>query len=688
MKTSPRGLRQGSGLVPSAAVTLPPAARPWRTAVLWLFTAALAGAGVGMVWSLPWVAVVCPLLCTVLAVPVVRAGLRSDRRRALLDHLVVGLHPLLGWRLADRAYVRVRRWQPASLASTQTDDVPESVRVVYAPGAPDTADWASRVVDTVARRLGTGTELVKHDSRRCTLTIRVVTQHKDPAPVTRAQQVVQGTFGSTAKTAIAVNDEGLVSEITVKHDVGGRVASARTRAYLEGSVSARLPGRWRARWQLEQDEVRFSLRPTMPTEVPHSPAPITADNQYLIPLAVDEDGRLVVWNLKGSGPHLMVVGKTGTGKTVTINGAVTEIARRLWAVRLCDPKRVEFLGMRDWPNVQIVATTVEDMLVVLRDTYDLMEDRYAQIEAGADESDFEPVVLVMDELRNFLRLVDGWWAQVKVRGMPRNAPALDWLAAIAEKGRTAQVHLLMGTQRPDASFLKEGMRDNFDTRLTTGRLSPQAAMMMWDSSYVGTTVPRGIRGRGTAVTADDQPAEVQVLWTPDPRRTARNGRKKDLALLDGLRPDVARHPRLVVDLGNGTTIDGEQVPQWQRVIEEARLVPEGSTVNGVRQTSLITYDLEQDEPDVDVEGVDVDSDVALETFEGYETPRQCQVGHTEIGDLVLVDAQTDLWAVVEGVGTDPESGTVTVAWRADDGEAGDLVIDDAEVLMVSSPTAE
>ncbi|MFX8895333.1 hypothetical protein ABTM96_19570, partial [Acinetobacter baumannii] len=84
--------------------------------------------------------------------------------------------------------------------------------------------------------------------------------------------------------------------------------------------------------------------------------------------------------------------------------------------------------------------------------------------------------------------------------------------------RSAKIHILLGIQRPDVEFLGGEMRDNFGARLSLGRLSPQGAMMMWDSPAIGVALPRNKRGRGVTLSAESLPVEVQTFYTPDPAK--------------------------------------------------------------------------------------------------------------------------------------------------------------------------
>ena len=67
-------------------------------------------------------------------------------------------------------------------------------------------------------------------------------------------------------------------------------------------MSSSMPGRWRAIWDLEGDEVRFEVRPSLPSSVwlPQRTPEDTEDllrnyRQVKIPCAVDEDGREILW---------------------------------------------------------------------------------------------------------------------------------------------------------------------------------------------------------------------------------------------------------------------------------------------------------------------------------------------------------------------------------------------------------
>ena len=689
----------------SPGLQLPPRRVTWpRTAAL-CAAAALAGYGAAPLLGRPGLAEVALLGGLLAALAVAVGGVRAQRRAAMVDRLVEGVAPLLGLRIADRRAVRVRSW------SRGWPGAPRRVALRYAPGVDDTdPTWRSAVVATAERVLLQRYQVARHDRGRARLALRAYTQEpceEVPAAQARAQRTVTDLLGaSAAVTGVQWADPDQREDLeafTVRHDAGVKLAAPRHRQAVERVVSTMLPGRWRASWDLQGDQVRFEVRPSLPHLVEHPVPTLSGAETYRVPIAVGEDGELITWHLRGGEPHLMVVGRTGTGKTVIINGVVLEATARGWPVWICDPKRVEFMGLRAWPNVQVVATTVEDQVAVIYRAWEEMERRYAQVEAGADEDDFMPLVVVLDEYRDFMGAAADWYAQVKVRGMPAKCPVFEKVASLARKGRTGRVHLVLGTQRPDADFLSGEMRDNFATRISLGRLSPQGAMMMWENPYTGVSVPRGVPGRGTAVTAEDRVVEVQGYWTPDPRRTIRSGNPQDLAILRRLHPPVRTHPPLQVQLSEALLYpDDGQAQLWQAVLQ-AELVPSldppqdlpltpaprtprdllaatappaaASSPPGAAATAGGCAAPPADVAGVDVEEPDLDQD--------YEPVEEIRADQLQPGDLICTDTALQLWAAIEGAETDiDDDDLVCVDWRADDDSTGELTVPASSTVEV------
>lgn len=690
----------GSALPPPPAQQLPPRASSWgRQATAWVATG-VAGFGAAPLCDHPGLAV--PVLGAGVLAGTARGvcGVRTRTRNQLADRLVEALSPALGLRVPDRRAVRLYCWRRG------WPGVPRRVELHYAPGIDDTDPlWVPAVVAAVGRRLLADYEVRAHDRRRCRISLRWVPPGPEaeppPAAQVRAERTIGELLGPTAAVTGVRWEHGELAAVDVRHEAATKLSAAGYRHRVERVVSTMLPGRWRAQWDLEGDTVRFELRPTLPQQVPHPPPVVTAENRWNVPLAVDEDGETVTWHLRGTGPHLLVIGKTGQGKTVLMNGVVMELAFRGWPVWICDPKRIEFLGMRGWPNVQVVSTTVPDQVVVIWQAWAEMERRYARIESGAaSEDDFEPLILVLDEYRDFYAIVAEWYAGIKVTGMPTRCPVLEKLGSLVRKGRSARVHVILGLQRPDADVLGGEMRDNFGTRISLGPLSPQGAMMMWESPHLGVALPRGIAGRATAVSDDARPLEVQAYWTPDPRRAAAARHPADLALLERLKPAAARHPRLRVRLDEEllTTPDAKGRSQEWAAVAGGQLVPaaeqqaDSATADTGPLPRLVLAGEPAAAPATEPGAVPVGA--GDEDDEELDVDEQICVDELAPGDLVCVEERPPTWALVESVEPDvTDEDLVCIDWRGDDDAAGSLVVHEDAMLTVrrwpteSAPTS-
>src|SRR3546814_12571689 len=79
---------------------------------------------------------------------------------------------------------------------------------------------------------------------------------------------------------------------------------------------------------------------------------------------------------------MLLIGPPGSGKTVTAHNLLVNFSRRGWPIWVLDGKYVEFLGFQDWPNVQVVATTIEQQVAMVHRARALMEYRYQKTVTG------------------------------------------------------------------------------------------------------------------------------------------------------------------------------------------------------------------------------------------------------------------------------------------------------------------
>ena len=313
----------------------------------------------------------------------------------------------------------------------------------------------------------------------------------------------------------------------VRYEQTPKVTADASREMLRVHMSLQLFGDdavLRAEWDLGADTVIFTRRPEFPETIPHRPVDVSAvfGNVIVIVHATDEDGNLVGWQwTKTDAPHELVSGPTGTGKTVDERTTMIEAARQGHEVRGIDPKRIEMRGLRGWPNVTMIATTVPDMIDVINKTFDDMMDRYAKIEAGeARAEDFRMIGLWIDEYLMMTMLINDYWAdQPKASGESKEHPVFRKLTALLVLARGANIRVRIHSQRVDATLFSDrtlgGVRDNLAARVALGRQTKESALMMFGDATAGRDIPLGAVAVGTVLSPAGR-VRAKMHWLPDP----------------------------------------------------------------------------------------------------------------------------------------------------------------------------
>ena len=183
-------------------------------------------------------------------------------------------------------------------------------------------------------------------------------------------------------------------------------------------------------------------------------------------------------------PHMLIAGTTGSGKSVCMN---TIIMSFLYTKRpdelklvLVDPKMVEMAMFADIPHLACpVVTEMSRAAAILEWAVTKMEERYELLkEAGVrDIKGFNS--LTEDELRTQMNITDdGEWARV-MKKMPYMVFVIDELAdlmmtnkeveqsivRIAQKARAVGIHLILATQRPQATVVTGLIKSNMPCRV-------------------------------------------------------------------------------------------------------------------------------------------------------------------------------------------------------------------------------
>jgi len=629
------------------------------------------------------------ILAAVLIAAVIVLNRRHRNRVELVDKFLLAITPLLGHGLPSRAHVHASRWSGPFMSG-----LPRRLVISYHPGIDETdPKFTSELLDHAERRLGLRYRITKDDDRRCLKTL--VSTEKDaalPEAESRVRALIRETLGAVTVDP-TMEGEHLVA-FTVQYGMGTKLTKLPVRRQFEKIVEVSLPGRWRAHWDLERDWVRFELKPEMPKMIVHEPPaqlPELTHRSYMeaeIPYATDEDGKVIVWK-PSRDPHMLIVGGTGSGKTTCEHTILTAVAQLGWRVHVLDGKEIEFLGFHAWPNVELVADSVEAQVRMVQNAHDIMKERYAQIKARkATKADFDPLVVVIDEYASFKASVDAWYPEVKPKGGPTKPRVYNQIANIARLGRSAKVHLVIGIQRPDVTFVDGEMRDNFGARTSLGRLSPQGAQMMWDSQAIGVT--RAPRGHGIALDADGNPVEVLTHYTPNPE-DAQNVDDVEYQRLQALLPAETHYPRMMV----APPREIEEFEDLELVTYDmyahAPIVPFDGDAQPALRTTPRPAPAADDETSLDDDTEREHSSNSGDPLDDYELPSPVAATDLEPGMAICYDDSLSVWGVVTSVEDDglSDGESLFIEYRdLQTGEDGILSVNEDDPIDARSPKGE
>ena len=209
-------------------------------------------------------------------------------------------------------------------------------------------------------------------------------------------------------------------------------------------------------------------------------------NKMKIPLFLGKDvsGNPLVVDL-ATLPHLLIAGRTGTGKSVCLNAIISSIlmTRRPDEVRMLmiDPKMVELSGYARLPHLMHpVVTDMRKAEAILAWAVDKMEERYALLaRAGVrhissynqlgEEELFERMEVEDDEEKKeiprtlpFIVIVADEMADLM---MTSGKEVEQHIIRLAQKSRAVGIHLILATQKPTVDVITGLIKSNLPSRI-------------------------------------------------------------------------------------------------------------------------------------------------------------------------------------------------------------------------------
>ncbi len=197
-------------------------------------------------------------------------------------------------------------------------------------------------------------------------------------------------------------------------------------------------------------------------------------------------------------PHILLGGSTGSGKSVLLKLLLMQALRKGAEVYIAD-----FKGGVDYPKVWHekcrMCFTEETVLGTLDQLVETLNRRMgefgalgcANIDAYNEtaEKPLHRLIFACDEVAQMLDRTGTDSQQKKLIAQIENK-----LSTIARLGRAFGIHLILATQRPDATIIPGQIRNNMDFRVC-GRADNVLSQIILDSTSAAEQIPKDAQGR-------------------------------------------------------------------------------------------------------------------------------------------------------------------------------------------------
>ncbi|MGL4512615.1 MAG: DNA translocase FtsK [Lacipirellulaceae bacterium] len=246
-------------------------------------------------------------------------------------------------------------------------------------------------------------------------------------------------------------------------------------------------------------------------------------------------------------PHLLIAGRTGTGKSVCLNSIIVSIlmSRGPDEVRMLmiDPKMVELSGYRKLPHLMHpVVTDMKKAEAILGWAVDKMEERYALLARAGVRHISVYNQLSEAELRERLEPEnDAEWGLVP-KQLPFIVIVADEIAdlmmtagkdveqhiiRLAQKSRAVGIHLILATQKPTVDVITGLIKSNLpariafqvasrtDSRVVLDEMGADKLLGNGDMLFLSPGTSQLLRGQGTYVSDDEITRVVNYVGTDD-----------------------------------------------------------------------------------------------------------------------------------------------------------------------------
>lgn len=325
-------------------------------------------------------------------------------------------------------------------------------------------------------------------------------------------------FGISA-TLTGIAHGPVVTRFEVRPAIGTRVNKftaladdiALSLAAKSVRIEAPIPGKGAVGIEIPNDEPETVTL----SDVLASKAAKAATSNIAFGLGKDNEGNYVMADIAKM-PHVLISGRTGSGKSVCINTIITSILVNAEPeevkLLLIDPKMVELSAYNGVPHlVQPVVTDPEEAAKALNWVVGEMDRRYKLLAAkgvrnidgfnkalGKGEKRMPQMVVIIDELADLMMVA------------PKVVESS--ICRIAQLARACGIHLVVATQRPSVNVITGVIKANIPTRIAFAVTSQVDSRTIIDKGGA-----ENLLGNGDMLYSLNgaAPVRVQGAWVSD-----------------------------------------------------------------------------------------------------------------------------------------------------------------------------
>jgi S-DNA-T family DNA segregation ATPase FtsK/SpoIIIE len=283
-------------------------------------------------------------------------------------------------------------------------------------------------------------------------------------------------------------------------------------------------------------------------EVMEESGPKTGKMRIPLFLGKDVAGNPLVTDLSTL-PHLLIAGRTGTGKSVCLNAIISSILMTKGPdevrMLMIDPKMVELSGYATLPHLMHpVVTDMKKAEAILAWAVDKMEERYALLakagvrhicsynQLGEEElyerlqpEDEEQKANIPTQLPFIVIVAD----EIADLMMQAGKEVEQHIIRLAQKSRAVGIHLILATQKPTVDVITGLIKSNLparicfqvasrtDSRVVLDEMGAEKLLGNGDMLFLWPGTSTILRGQGTYLTDEEINAVVDFVSTGEQR---------------------------------------------------------------------------------------------------------------------------------------------------------------------------